>query len=50
MAVVEGLMKYQRAASMPSQQHFIYSLEKGMKLAPIFCQTQNILFYVLRRK
>ncbi len=40
-------MEYKRAATMPALLCFI---QKGMKLAAIFCQTLNILLCVLRRK
>jgi hypothetical protein len=43
-------MEYQPAGRMPALQRFTLDLEEGMKLAPIFHQMQNILFYVLRRK
>jgi len=43
-------MEYQGAARMATLQHFILDLEERMKLASRFCQMQNILFYILRRK
>jgi hypothetical protein len=43
-------MEYQQVARMPALQHFILDLEKGMKLALMFYQTQNILLCILRRK
>jgi hypothetical protein len=43
-------MEYQQVARMPALQHFIFDLEKQMKPAPIFHQTQNVLFCILRRK
>jgi hypothetical protein len=42
-------MEYQRAAGMPALQHFIFELEKKMKLAMIFCQMQNVLIFVEKR-
>jgi hypothetical protein len=47
---VERLTEYQQAARMPALQHFNPTLKREMKLAQVFHQTQNILFYVSGKK
>jgi hypothetical protein len=43
-------VEYLRATRMPALQCFTLDLEKRMKLGQIFCQVQNILLCIFKKK